>query len=368
MKHLLIILSILLLSSPLFGQSKPLGVVLPPTIIGTVSKAREQILLNTLDEEVSKYFDVSPSTNDGSGKLPVVSDVFQLQIVEEDGDTQLSLRWNSGNERKVETILCIGCKTIQLNGKLEELVVKMFGGKKKESVAYKEKRNNSESIVRRTINYTDGRKYVGGLKDAKPNGYGVLTYPDGAKYEGGWKDGEEHGNAKLTVPNGSYYVGEFFNGKIFNGKTYDINGNLIHKFVNGKEVQVSKNGVLFNRKVNGNWGWYKNGNENSHGKYVGEIKNAKPNGQGIYIHPAGFKYEGEYKDGDMHGTGKLTYDDGEMYQGEFQYDKLHGKGYYYFEDGRYMVGEWLGGEPWNAKGFDKNGKLTIIIEKGLFLN
>ena len=67
MKHLLIILSILLLSSPVIGQSsKPLGVVLPPTVMGNVSDSRKQILLNTLDEEVSKYFDVSPSTNDGS--------------------------------------------------------------------------------------------------------------------------------------------------------------------------------------------------------------------------------------------------------------------------------------------------------------
>ena len=128
MKNLLIILiSFLLLSSPVIGQSKPLGVVLPPTIIGNVSKARKQILLNILDEEVSKYFDVSPSTNYGSGKLPIVSDVFQLQIVEEDGDTQLSVRWMSGNERKIETILCGGCKTIELNGKLEGLVGKLVG-------------------------------------------------------------------------------------------------------------------------------------------------------------------------------------------------------------------------------------------------
>jgi hypothetical protein len=69
-KHLLIILiSILLLSSPLFGQSKPLGVVLPPTVMGNVSSSRKQILLNTLDEEVSKYFDVSPLTNVSSGKI-----------------------------------------------------------------------------------------------------------------------------------------------------------------------------------------------------------------------------------------------------------------------------------------------------------
>ena len=128
MKHLLILLiSILLLSSPVIGQSKPLGVVLPPTVMGNVSNSRKQILLNTLDEEVSKYFDVSPPTNVSSGELPVVSDVFQLQIVEEDGDTQLSVRWMSGNERKIETILCGGCKTIELNGKLEGLVGKLVG-------------------------------------------------------------------------------------------------------------------------------------------------------------------------------------------------------------------------------------------------
>jgi len=123
-RHILIIFSVFLFTSPLFGQStKPLGVVLPPTIIGNVSKARKQILLNTLDEEVSKYFDVSPSTNDGSGKLPVVSDVFQLQIIEEDGDTQLSLRWTSGDNRRVETQYCEGCKTFKLNGKLVGLSV-----------------------------------------------------------------------------------------------------------------------------------------------------------------------------------------------------------------------------------------------------
>ena len=128
MRHLLIIISFLLLSSPVIGQSsKPLGVVLPPTVMGNVSDSRKQILLNTLDEEVSKYFDVSPTTNVSSGELPVVEDIFQLQIIEEDGDTQLSLRWMSGNERKVETDYCEGCKTFKLNGKLVGLVKKLVG-------------------------------------------------------------------------------------------------------------------------------------------------------------------------------------------------------------------------------------------------
>jgi len=99
-KHLLIILSFLLLSSPLFGQSKPLGVVLPPTIIGNVSEARKQILLNTLDEEVSKYFDVSPPTNVSSGDLPVVEDEQELlKKVHETKKGLLEGRWIVKNKQ-----------------------------------------------------------------------------------------------------------------------------------------------------------------------------------------------------------------------------------------------------------------------------
>ena len=60
----------LLLTTPLFGQSsKPLGVVLPPTVMGNVSNSRKQILLNTFDEEISKFFDVSPPPKIESGEL-----------------------------------------------------------------------------------------------------------------------------------------------------------------------------------------------------------------------------------------------------------------------------------------------------------
>jgi hypothetical protein len=161
-KHsLLILISLLLLSSPEIGQSgKPLGVISPPTIMGNVSDSRQQILLNTLDEEVSKYFDVSPTTNVSIQDLPVVSEVFQLQIVEDDGDTQLSMRWTSGKERKVETILCGGCKTIELNGKLVGLVDKMIGKKVKRIVS-QEEINNSEQNIQITENFSNENKYVG---------------------------------------------------------------------------------------------------------------------------------------------------------------------------------------------------------------
>ena len=245
MKHLLILLSFLLLTSPVIGQSsKPLGVVLPPTVMGNVSNSRKQILLNTLDEEVSKYFDVLPPTNVGSGELPVVSDVFQLQIVEEDGDTQLSVRWMSGNERKVETKLCGGCKTIELNGKLRELVEKLIGRKKVEPVVVVEKRETVVLFLRKENgkqgwfwegDENDDTKYVGEIEKGRPHGMGTITFgkgkwegdkyvgewkdgkysqgtytwSDGRKYVGEFKDGTQNGQGTFTYPDGSKYVGEY---------------------------------------------------------------------------------------------------------------------------------------------------------------
>ena len=134
MKHILIIfIPILILASILYGQSsKPLGVVLPPIVKGNVSETRKQFLLNTLYDELSKYFDFSPLPQIESGDCLVGCDVFQLQIIEEDGDTQLSLRWMSENYRRIETKLCVGCKTIELDAKLRKLVGKLVDRKKKE--------------------------------------------------------------------------------------------------------------------------------------------------------------------------------------------------------------------------------------------
>jgi hypothetical protein len=292
MKHLLILISILLLSSPVIGQSgKPLGVIFPPTIMGNVSDSRQQILLNTLDEEVSKYFDVSPPTNVSSGDLPVVEDVFQLQIVEEDGDTQLSLRWTSGNERKVETDYCEGCKTKILNDKVKGLVEKLVGGKRVEVVVEKKEKGvlyerevngkwlwyiigdekkdgkydgeiengkpngqgtythpNGEKYVgefkdgkkdgQGTFTFTDGKKYVGSWKDGEPwSGQGTVTFSTGKNYVGGWKNWEFHGQGTVTYSDGRKYVGEWKNDKKWNGTSYDKEGNILVKYVNGMMIK-----------------------------------------------------------------------------------------------------------------------------------
>ena len=106
---------------------------------------------------------------------------------------------------------------------------------------------------------------------------------------------------------------------------------------NGKKPDIEQNEVLYIRKVNGKWGYYKTGDENKDIKYVGEIKNGLPNGRGKEISPDGYKYEGEYRDGVPHGQGTETLSNGWKY-----------------------VGEWREGKPWNITIYGKSG---IIIMK-----
>ncbi len=308
--------------------------------------------MNTLDEEVSKYFDVSPPTNVSGGELPVVSDVFQLQIVEEDGDTQLSLRWTSGNERKVETKLCGGCKTIELNGKLRELVEKLIGGKKVEPVVVErpivevekkpvvvvEKRRkgilfhrfvNGEMVWDETGDEKKDGKYVGEIEKGLPNGKGTVTWSNGSKYVGEWKYGKRNGQGTQTSYLSSVYIGEY--------------------------VGEWKDGSYHGQ---GTMSW------SDRRKYVGEYKDGKFDGQGTFTSYGGYKYVGEYKDGSYHGQGTLTYSDGRKYVGEFKDRKRNGQGILTTTDGVKMVGEFRDDQPWNVTSYGKDGNIVGKYEYG----
>ena len=94
---------------------------------------------------------------------------------------------------------------------------------------------------------------------------------------------------------------------------------------------AQETGVLYFKKVNGKYGWFENGNDKKDWKYIGEIKNGKPNGTGVLSSTLG-KYSGELKNGMKHGQGTYTY-----------------------KSGRKRVGEFRKGKPWNVKNYGKNG-------------
>ena len=189
-----------------------------------------------------------------------------------------------------------------------------------------------------TYTWSDGDKYVGEFKVDKPNGQGTYTWSDGRKYEGEFKEGKKHGQGTYTLPNGSKYVGEWRENKSWKGTEYDKNGNVIGKFVNEVKkieepvvvivkkpavvVKKSHTGVLFRHWENRQWRWFRNGNEKKNRKYVGDILNGGPNGQGTLIFPDGDKYVGKFKDGEYHGQGTYTFHDGAKYVGKFKDGKV----------------------------------------------
>jgi len=150
-KHLLIILSFLLLSSPVIGQSgRPATIIIPVSSLGNVPEVRKQILQNTLTDELKKHFRIVPQEKYEQvleqvfeeleyeecsedtcimrvQEMLQVENVFHLQIIGEGKDSQLNLKWTTLDEKSNETDVCLGCGTFQLNDKVRRLVEKLVG-------------------------------------------------------------------------------------------------------------------------------------------------------------------------------------------------------------------------------------------------
>ena len=145
-----------------------------------------------------------------------------------------------------------------------------------------------------------GETYVGERKDGKYHGQGTLTYSYDDQYrgefKGEFKDGEYHGQGTLTYHNGSVYVGRF---------------NVGNR--NGQGTFTSPDGE----------------------KYVGEWNEKgvrEKSFQGTGTFPDGSKYIGEFKDGEYHGQGTYTWSNGRKYVGEYK-NGSKWKGEFYHEEG-----------------------------------
>ena len=58
-----------------------------------------------------------------------VENSFQMILMAEDGDTQISLTWNDLDKKRVEEEYCEGCKTKELRKIIEGLVEKLVSNK-----------------------------------------------------------------------------------------------------------------------------------------------------------------------------------------------------------------------------------------------
>ena len=84
----------------------------------------------------------------------------------------------------------------------------------------------------------DGNEYVGEWKDDKRHGHGASTFADGDQHVGEYKDGKPHGQGAYTWADGDKYVGEYKDGSAWTGITYDKNGSVASKLIEGVRTTI----------------------------------------------------------------------------------------------------------------------------------
>ena len=129
--------------------------------------------------------------------------------------------------------------------------------------------------------------------------------------------------------------------------------------------QSKETSVLYKWKSGSRWVWKSFGVDGIHTKYMGEIKNGKPDGRGIKFKPYGGKYFGEWKNGKEHGQGTETSPDGNSYEGEWKDGKQNGQGKWTLPNGSQYVGEWKDGIEWRVTIYDKDGKIDGTVWIGV---
>ena len=247
-RHILIIvISLLLFTFTLFGQSKVIGVLYQyKTTSGfiwkTFGKAKVQ----------PKYEgEVSNGTPDGFGVLSYPFTDSKSVV----GEWKVGKEWNTEHYKKDGKL--IGKYE---NGKWILKVEKgilfrdtprskwVKGGEKwfrsgdeKRQAKYEGEIVTGVPNGWGTITFPSGSNYVGEFRDGKRTGQGTMSFLDGrkykGKYEGKWKDGRKNGQGTETYPSGRKYEGEWKNNKPWEGTSYDENGNIMGKWVNGKQIK-----------------------------------------------------------------------------------------------------------------------------------
>ena len=240
-----------------------------------------------------------------------IENSFQLVLISEAGDTQISLTWNDLDQKRVEEEYCEGCKTKQLRESVSRLVNKLIGTEKIQIDTIKNVPNKpiiNPRIIQNNDNtrigskyFKDGSKYLGKIKNEVPHGKGILFLNDGGSLDGIWK-----------------------NNKPWNLKVLDRNGKVIGRYKKGIKTDIS-----FNTK-----------------KSYEETKPRKNQKSNIRI-------------------GSIIQKNGDKYLGELKNNYPHGKGTMFFKNGERYYGIWKNEKPWNITIFNKNDVIIGYIKNGI---
>ena len=223
-KHLLIILFFLLLTSPLFGQSTPKYESVGQCVLQMMTE--KKLTGNEMFELVKKECQRILGKVGVKGKKRQKGVLYGRSVNgkwgwyglgDEEKDSKYVGKTKNGkpNGQGTQTWSDFGDKYVGewKNGKKHGQGTFTWSdfGEKYEG-GWKDGKKHGQG----TYTYSDGDKYVGEWKDGKRNGQGTYTWSSGNKYVGEFKDGKKHGQGKMILPDGKKYVGEFKDGPMWN--------------------------------------------------------------------------------------------------------------------------------------------------------
>lgn len=193
-------------------------------------------------------------------------------------------------------------------------------------------------LMKKTINYNNGNKYVGEVNEGIPDEYGKF-YFNGGVYEGEFSHGFPNGMGKVTYKNGDIFEGYYRDGIRSSGKYYFANGDLyIGTF----------NETTFHGKGRMKW---TNGDD-----YDGEWSYGKKNGFGTFSCFNGNIFIGNFKD-DEKVNGRYSLKKcGATYDGAIYNEKFNGKGTLKLPNGMTIDGTFVDGLP--------SGECTVTLLNG----
>ena len=204
-----------------------------------------------------------------------------------------------------------------------------------------------------TLNFPDGTKYSGTMKNGEITGEGTYTFSNGSTYTGEVLNGLRHGKGIFQSLDGIFYEGEWKNGlKHGKGKVkqegMELEGEWEEGVLKGKCRIKWKSGNVFEGELNDNkmcgngyMIWF-----NKLEKYTGQWENNLQNGFGVHIwydlkqEMKYFRdrYIGQWKDGKRDGYGKFFYSNGSIYEGYWKNNKKEGFGIFTFQDRTKYIG------------------------------
>lgn len=163
--------------------------------------------------------------------------------------------------------------------------------------------------------------------------YSIINYSNGDRFEGEMRDGEFHGIITLLVGDGFYY------GQAANGKRHGLG---VSEFSNG-DVYIGEFTDNF-RQGQGSFYWGNTLDEVFGHVYIGTFKDGWRTGRGTYLWPDGDIYEGNFDQNDRTGRGIYYFYDGAIYEGDFVDNEFDGEGVFYYLNGDVYEGDFIVGD------------------------